>query len=329
MVQVEAERTMPHFSELDGMRGVLAILVMFLHLGLNTVISRSTHGWLPGGKWELSVDFFFLLSGYVLSRSFSKRRPSLLTYFWRRLGRLAPVFLISTTLMIAIGSEQISGSVLVANLMLIQSILNLPSINFPAWSISFEFFLPALGLVSSRCFQSRPIGKRELLVTAFLLTGGIIGCLLLAYGSDVPALRAVCGIGSGTMLYRVGWKVNLPSGAALGLFLCVLAIMLMSGKIPEFAIMFYPASAACILAALNSRTFLSTAPFQALGRWSYSIYLFHIPVLTFASSLFGEETLHGPIPKFLIIVFTLTLSAVIYQCIELPFIRSTQPVRTP
>jgi peptidoglycan/LPS O-acetylase OafA/YrhL len=54
------------FTELDGMRGLLAVLVMLYHLGLNSQLARWTGGWLQASQWQLCVDFFFVLSGFVL-----------------------------------------------------------------------------------------------------------------------------------------------------------------------------------------------------------------------------------------------------------------------
>ncbi len=55
--------TKPHYQILDGLRGVAAIIVVFFYLAeplstshLNNVVN---HGY-------LAVDFFFLLSGFVL-----------------------------------------------------------------------------------------------------------------------------------------------------------------------------------------------------------------------------------------------------------------------
>ena len=55
------ETSRRHFSDLDGMRGVLALVVMLYHFGLNSMLNRLV----PVGQvyWDLCVDFFFVLSG--------------------------------------------------------------------------------------------------------------------------------------------------------------------------------------------------------------------------------------------------------------------------
>jgi hypothetical protein len=50
------EKNKMHFSELDGIRGLLCLIVLFYHWGLNTLLERLTSGYLGAGRWELAVD---------------------------------------------------------------------------------------------------------------------------------------------------------------------------------------------------------------------------------------------------------------------------------
>ena len=69
---------------LDGLRGVAAFCVAVFH---------QNHTLLPGGN--LAVDFFFVLSGFVLQRSYEPRFATGLTadrFARLRVARLAPLF---------------------------------------------------------------------------------------------------------------------------------------------------------------------------------------------------------------------------------------------
>ena len=142
-----------HFTDLDGMRGILACMIMFFHLGLNGMMLHVTHGLLPGGLWTLSVDFFFVLSGFVLYRSLERTRPGLKAYFIKRVLRLAPMLWIGTLLMLALSRRAFGVGAIVKNLAMLQPLngipsptrlwLNTVSIDPPAWSVPFELFLPA------------------------------------------------------------------------------------------------------------------------------------------------------------------------------------------
>ncbi len=84
------------FTELDGMRGVLAVLVTLYHFGLNSQLARLTGGWLQGSQWQLCVDFFFVLSGFVLMHTAGRSVLTVSAFAQRRWWRLAPSLAVGT-----------------------------------------------------------------------------------------------------------------------------------------------------------------------------------------------------------------------------------------
>jgi peptidoglycan/LPS O-acetylase OafA/YrhL len=82
--------TKPHYPVLDGLRGVAAIVVVAFHLCEANATSHLdqiiNHGY-------LAVDFFFLLSGYVIGYAYDDRWGSMSigSFFKRRLVRLQPM----------------------------------------------------------------------------------------------------------------------------------------------------------------------------------------------------------------------------------------------
>jgi peptidoglycan/LPS O-acetylase OafA/YrhL len=102
------------FDLLDGLRGVAAIAVMLHHYTQHT-------GWdWFGGAW-VAVDLFFVLSGFVIAHSYSKKLlngMSFREFAFVRLVRLAPLYLLGLALgvcavllsMTKTGTPQISGA---------------------------------------------------------------------------------------------------------------------------------------------------------------------------------------------------------------------------
>lgn len=85
--------TKPHYMILDGLRGVAAIIVVAFHLfeahSAGHLFQVINHGY-------LAVDFFFLLSGFVIGYAYDDRwnKMGLKDFFKRRLIRLQPMVII-------------------------------------------------------------------------------------------------------------------------------------------------------------------------------------------------------------------------------------------
>lgn len=157
--------TKPHYELLDGLRGVAALLVVFYHIfeGLSfaaggTLITTINHGY-------LAVDFFFILSGFVIGYAYDdrwKRNMTLGNFFTRRLIRLHPMIIMGTIIgaitFCIQGSVQWNGSHVATSavmLALLAAMFFIPaypgagydvrgngemfSLNGPSWSLFFEY----------------------------------------------------------------------------------------------------------------------------------------------------------------------------------------------
>lgn len=86
----------PHYEILDGLRGVAAIMVVFFHVF--ETFSNGDHTKQIINHGYLAVDFFFMLSGYVISYAYDNRwnQMTLNDFFIRRLVRLQPMIIIGS-----------------------------------------------------------------------------------------------------------------------------------------------------------------------------------------------------------------------------------------
>src|SRR6267143_3558445 len=160
---------MERFVVLDSWRGIAACLVALFHLeAYSHLVYSHLHG-VPflSNSW-LFVDFFFVLSGFVIAANYQQR---LLDGFGAgrflllRLGRLYPLHFAMLTLFVAFellkilkriliptllsvnpiapfSSPQEAPNTILANLLLIQSLhlYDFLTWNMPSWSISTEFY---------------------------------------------------------------------------------------------------------------------------------------------------------------------------------------------
>ncbi|MEW6633429.1 MAG: acyltransferase [Pseudomonadota bacterium] len=146
------------FLVLDSWRGICALLVALFHFPTTSVISQSAF---VGGSY-LFVDFFFVLSGFVIASSYGSRlsaQDGLARFALVRFGRIYPLHLLMLAAFVAFealrlvlpalhgtGAAPFSGGFdlkgLVANLLLLQGmgVEDHLSWNAPSWSISAEFF---------------------------------------------------------------------------------------------------------------------------------------------------------------------------------------------
>ena len=211
----------PHFYILDGLRGVAALLVVVFHVG-EGFATGATDQFLNHGY--LAVDFFFMLSGFVVGYAYDDRwhsQPgfSLWEFFRRRLVRLHPMVLLGAALgalSFALqgfvkwdGTEVAVANVVVAMLL---SMLLFPAwpgamyevrgngemfpLNGPSWSLFFEYIANiAYGLLLRR------LSTR--------LLAAVVAMMAVGY-----AAFDLCNFSESWMM-NLGWTLagcNLPGG---------------------------------------------------------------------------------------------------------------------
>ena len=85
----------PRYEILDGLRGVAAVIVVLFHMfecySPGTLEQIINHGY-------LAVDFFFALSGFVISYAYDNRwdKMTMTDFFKRRIIRLHPMVVFGT-----------------------------------------------------------------------------------------------------------------------------------------------------------------------------------------------------------------------------------------
>ena len=161
--------TKPHYELLDGLRGVAALLVLFYHIFEGFAFAEGVNGAGSGiittlNHGHIAVDFFFILSGFVISYAYDDRWNKMSTwqFFKRRLIRLHPMLIMGVIIgflaFAFVGFERWNGStaptgwVMTALLLTMFMIPALPGapyeirgngemfpLNGPGWSLFFEY----------------------------------------------------------------------------------------------------------------------------------------------------------------------------------------------
>jgi peptidoglycan/LPS O-acetylase OafA/YrhL len=302
--------------ELDALRGIAAMGVVLWHYADHfgaRPLELALHPFYNAGF--LLVDFFFVLSGYVIARAYWKpsRQSQPLRNIWARVARLYPLHLLTLLLVVALLAAMPAGVSdpsfdppsndarhLVLNLLLLnQSGLQSGwSFNTPAWSISTEFivnvaFLAAIALAprtrwAVAVLLALAIAAYYALARPPLLDGDRLLGLL-----DVNLMRCALGFcaGVGIQLLLQGqqasrWLRSHPRCSEL-LGVCALvamtALMLASQRHPPIwhYLLSIAIAVGCVLFipfGVRSRQLLRARALVFLGDVSYSIYLVHFPL---------------------------------------------------
>jgi len=333
-------------SSLDGMRGVAATGIMVYHFSYYYVPQAGLFHSVPlFYRAYLCVDLFFLLSGFVMAHVYGQRLSSDWRQHWwdfarMRFARIYPLVVFTTLVLVLAHAifklpvEDVSFTLssLALQPLLLQVWANGLSWNYPAWSISTEAVAYVLFV-----FCARPLlwGRHPGLV-ALACVAVLVGVSADQHGAlhayvGLPALLRTCAEFSlGVLLYRsYASGAQLPRGGLLLIGVACLVLGKWSGwdvfVIGAFAcLIHYGLDAGTVLARiLNSR------PAVALGTWSYSIYLWHVPTHYMVMGIFGAagHPVAGLSPSEARILIGATVLAVIgiaavsFRCFERPIRR--------
>jgi len=291
------------FKTLDAFRGLAALSVVVFHMHL--VGSLTELDFFRGSS--VFVEFFFVLSGFVLTHGYGfKQNLKFSTFMKARFFRLYPLHLFMFIVFILLefcklGAYKYGGfifnntpftegmaiSEILPNLLLIQSWLPFTdplSFNFPSWSISIEFYLYVLLFLSSVTFAKL---KRYI----WIITP-IIAFYLMLSESEIlvsSVLRGLSCFFGGALTYLLYKKIaaNIKLTKLLGTVIEMAAVI--SVVVVVQSDFEYQSIAATILFYFVVLVFsfesgivsdcLKLKPFQIAGKLSYSIYMTHAAIL--------------------------------------------------
>lgn len=289
--------------------------------------------WLPGGlthqplflqnflmAGQVAVPFFFTLSGFILFFVYENSQMGKRDFWLKRLARIAPVYYASLFFCWLLVRESGQGSIF-EYIAIHLSFLSAwaPSalqINFPAWSISVEFFcymlFPFLLFAIKRMDEKFTLLAMFVVFTLsmvlFILGNAIYPGLLFwpAIPGNIPAkitaffqlnpLVHITEFIFGMMLAK--WRFNIKRNflkkylssdqiLLLGVLLLFIPIIVGVGRhfflaansflfLPAFALILYGASY-----ERSSAKFLEHPILILLGESSYSLYILHLPLRDF------------------------------------------------
>lgn len=351
---LSSSREPARLHELDSLRALAAIGVVGWHYTNHFGASPAPVIMAPFYRHGvLLVDFFFVLSGFVLARVYwnDRRSATFATNVRDRIARMYPLhhtMLCVVAVMQWILVDRLASPPFVYlfndayDFALNLALLNRTglergfSFNGPSWSISTEFvvnilFLAAIALPRSTA-RATLIALFAVSLAVVLGNGLISDTLTLGISNDV--FRTIVGFICGAALYSVQarWlsRIDVKSSFADGLAIAAGFVFLYYsalaelGDLRDLAIVLtcFPA---LIIGAIHGgrvKRLLTLRPLIYLGSISYSIYLVHFPLqlaVHLASVMLVIQMPYDS-PAFLagFVVATIGLAATTYRLIEAP-----------
>lgn len=321
---------------LNGLRGVLALLVVLYHSGV-----------FNGRVVWCAVSLFFMLSGFVVRYRYGSARFNCVerrAFLLRRVARIYPLHLL-TLLIVLLTTGFALSKALVLNALLLQCYVPIAGVNMsynvPSWFLCDILFCYVCYLPVSGAVRRLGLGKRVLallllmLALAVLVTamgnkyysyffppsrfveffGGMVACDVCFAPSEARAASH-----AGRLRARLLPFLRRPvaATAAAGLLLVVLGLTFLEPderQLPLHGLVWILpgllllASLALSSGACLSRT-LASPPLAFLGGISLEIYLLQQLVITlFPKELFVPLGAWGAAARVALIVATLTLAA--------------------
>lgn len=248
-------KSKPHYPILDGLRGVAALIVVAFHLfeahSKGPLYQILNHGY-------LAVDFFFLLSGFVIAYAYDDRWGKMTTgdFFKRRLIRLQPMIIMGMIIGALLFYFQDSvlwptiHEVPVWKMLLVMvigfTLLPVPPsldirgwtemhpLNGPGWSLFYEYIANILYALFVRKFS-----KTVLSILVFLSGCALIYLTLTTPDCDViggwslePAqiqigfTRMMYPFFAGVLLFRMGKLIQIKNAFFWSSFLVIIALVM-------------------------------------------------------------------------------------------------------
>ena len=332
-------------GDIQGLRGIAVLAVLAYH---------AAHMILPGGF--VGVDIFFVISGYVITqvilRRLEDRTFSLRDFYQRRIRRLFPALYVVLCACLVAGLAVLPPKLLREEVYS-QFFTTLFLSNFAfarltgyfdadaglkpllhTWSLAVEeqFYLlyPLVFLAIHRLARRFLWALLATLAVASLVAAELAvrsrpeAAFYLPTSRVFELLAGALCVGAPVLADRLKRLLSLA-----GVALLVVSLVWVRDSLPwpGLASLVPVAGAACLLLSAGAwgNRLLAWKPLAMTGDMSYSLYLWHWPILVFARLVFGDQ----PAVSLVAVALSFAIAWLSWRYIEQACLTMTRPVWLP
>ncbi|WP_122036426.1 acyltransferase family protein [Aliivibrio sp. EL58] len=288
--------------DINGLRAIAVIAVVLFHF--NPV-------WVPGGF--AGVDVFFVISGFLMTgiifRGLENNNFNLFKFYMARANRIIPALAVLCLILLvfgwfyfspsdykALGKHVTSSMVFLSNIIYWRESGYFDAASYNKWllhtwslSVEWQFYIiyPIALIVLKRFLSLKHL--KELIVIGTIL--GFIFSVVATIKWPSPAYYLLptraWEMMMGGVAFLYPWNLSEKKSKLIefvGLVLILSSYVFVSSNVPwpgHFAIIPVLGSYLMIVANQQSSIITNNVIFQYLGKWSYSIYLWHWPIVVF------------------------------------------------
>jgi len=319
--------------ELDALRGIAALLVVFFHYTMNR--SQAEYGFKLG---VTGTDLFFIISGFVIFLSLTQK-PSWKQFVVNRFARLYPAYWVCVTitmmLMLFSNHQDPKEFILITwlgNLTMLQHYLNFYDLDGPYWTLIIELLF--YGFILS-VFLLKKMDKILVIGSVFLLfclfynyvLQNKAGFLFDIIKDKFPLVNHFPLFFAGILFYKIKFEersLKYYAGVA-ACFVVAFSLFESSGRsnqyinIYEYLFILFLYFLIWMLYVNDKLSFIVNKQTLFLGKISYSLYLIHQFIGTkIIIRYFVDRNISFWIGAIAALCVSICIAALVTFCVERP-----------
>lgn len=328
---IASARKTPRLAELDALRGVAAVLVMFFHFTTryDQLFEHASSPLfsLPWGHY--GVNLFFMISGFVIFLTLHRIQQPM-DFLVSRFSRLYPAFWVAVlvtfllTHWLELPGKTVGFGTAVLNFLMFHGLFKIPSVDGVYWTLEIELLFYFWAIVVYRIGLLDRIHSALLLLFAmrlgYFVANKFWGIEFSYTLSHLLILPYIAWFGCGIMIYR---RTYLPSQSPRLDLLVLISAWLLLAIVEGVGTGFLAMGLSVLLyfTALGRLPVLANPVLVWLGAISYTLYLLHENIgwgVILQAQRYGIEV---NISIALAIVISLAMATLLSRLVERPAMR--------